>query len=97
MMSITEEETKEVQNTINRFLDSYELFFFGSRVLGNPRENSDLDILIKSQTKIELSVLAQIKEAFDEGPLLFKVDVVDYYRVDQSFLDQIQNSLQQIN
>ena len=58
------------------FPQSCEVKLFGSRVRGNFRVNSDLDVCIISD--IARSELVKIQECFEESNLPFTVDVVLY-------------------
>ena len=50
---------------------------FGSRVWGKPRPFSDLDLALNGDDPIELSLFADLRDAFCESDLPFKVDVSD--------------------
>ena len=56
---------------------------FGSRVAGNFRDLSDLDICILST--ISRADLAKLRELFDESSLPFTVDIVLYGDCDEKF------------
>ena len=51
---------------------------FGSRAKGNARRYSDLDLAIKCSGELTLSQEADLRYAFSESDLPFKVDVVDW-------------------
>lgn len=56
---------------------------FGSRIKGTSRKFSDLDVCIKDPiTDYEFVML---QETFSESDLPFKVDLVDYSKVDNDF------------
>ena len=69
----------------------YTFYAFGSRVKGNPRRFSDLDICFFED--IPWSIRAHIDEDFDESDLPFKVDVIDWNACDNSFQNLIRNDL----
>ncbi len=54
---------------------------FGSRVTGGVtgivKPWSDLDLVLESDAPIPLAAMAALREAFDESPLAFRVDLVD--------------------
>jgi predicted nucleotidyltransferase len=52
------------------------VFVFGSRTGPTYRPDSDLELLLDSEIDIPLSTLAELKEAFEESDLPFRVDVV---------------------
>ena len=53
------------------------VYFFGSRVSGKARERSDFDVAIDSALPVEPRLLARIRTALDELPMLYRVDLVD--------------------
>jgi type I restriction enzyme S subunit len=57
----------------------------GSRVTGNARPYSDLDLMVVGNEPLSLEKRAEIAEAFDESDLPFKVDIVDWARTDEGF------------
>jgi len=61
----------------------YGFFAFGSRVMGNAKRLSDLDIFYKDA--IPLYDLHKLEEEFEESDLPFKVDIVDYNKCDDDF------------
>ncbi|MBI4009123.1 nucleotidyltransferase domain-containing protein [Candidatus Roizmanbacteria bacterium] len=78
---------KKVKKIIFRFLDprKYKVFIFGSRALGDDLKFSDIDIGIKSKRKINSTLLGNIKEAFEESNIVYKVEVVDFSSVSDQF------------
>jgi predicted nucleotidyltransferase len=55
---------------------------FGSRAGGTPKPFSDLDLLILTQTPLDVRRSALLAEAFTESDLPFKVDVLDGGTID---------------
>lgn len=60
-----------------------QMALFGSRVKGNFRENSDLDICVLSN--ISRNEVSKINEKFEESHLPFTVDIVLYKDCDDKF------------
>ena len=54
-----------------------ELIFFGSRVAGNERRNSDLDVAVDAGRPLTLAELSRLREAFEESHLSVRVDLSD--------------------
>lgn len=83
MMSIpglTEAQLKLVKSFFSK---DCQVKLFGSRVAGNFRALSDLDICILST--VSRADIAKIRELFDESSLPFTVDIVVYSDCDESF------------
>ncbi len=58
---------------------------FGSRVTWTAKTYSDLDLVILGNEPLDLGVLASLKEDFSESDLPWKVDVVDWASISESF------------
>jgi predicted nucleotidyltransferase len=76
-----------VRRQVFQFLDQkkYKVFLFGSRVNGQARKFSDVDIGIEGSERVPFTVMMQIRDAFEESSLPYFVDVVDFHNVDQKF------------
>lgn len=61
------------------------VFVFGSRADGTADERSDYDIGVEAGRPLSARDLADVRDAFDAAPLLARVDVVDFARVDDAF------------
>ena len=88
-MHVNPEILAQVIETIHQHLPNASLIAFGSRVTGQPKATSDLDIAIKGQEKIELKTLAQITEALANTDITYKIDIVDYNRITPGFQKHI--------
>ena len=84
---LTEKEETIVKEILKPYFSKYDFYFYGSRVKGNFRPLSDLDILMKSNTDINLNDIDEIKEKFDESDLSFVVNLA--YNVDEKFYNLI--------
>lgn len=58
---------------------------FGSRAKWTAKPHSDLDLAFKGKGALPRAVLSDLSEAFSESDLPFRVDVVDWHSVAQSF------------
>jgi len=56
------------------------VYVFGSRITENIKSHADLDLVVEQVGKesIPLVLILDLKAAFEESDLPFKVDVVDY-------------------
>jgi len=70
-IGLTAQDFRLIDSIFKQFPHTY--YVFGSRIKGTYRPFSDLDILVKDT--ITLSQLAEIKEAFDNSDLPFKIDI----------------------
>ena len=73
-----------------RRLPGVEVRAFGSRVHGeNLKPFSDLDLAIISESLLDIGKLAELKEAFTESSLPFKVDLLDWSVTSERFKNLI--------
>ncbi|MBI4064440.1 MAG: nucleotidyltransferase domain-containing protein [Elusimicrobia bacterium] len=78
---------RQVRAIVGKHLDlnEYKIFFFGSRVKGNRFPRSDIDIGIKGPKPVNSKAWLEIKEAIENLPTLYKVDIVDFRSVSPTF------------
>lgn len=75
----------DVRRILTEHVPDHAVWAFGSRVQGTARGYSDLDIVIMSSEPLSLPIIADLKEAFTESDLVFKVDVVDWATTSEAF------------
>ena len=90
---------KEILEIIGKYLDldSYKVFFFGSRVNGKGDERSDIDIGIEGPSPISLEVMAQIKDEISALPTLYHIDIIDFANVDEDFYKIAKQNFELLN
>lgn len=78
---------KEILKIIGKYLDlnSYRVFFFGSRVKGDNFPRADIDIGIEGPKEIPPEIKLKIEEEIDRLPTLYKFDIVDFKQVSREF------------
>ncbi|MEK6734848.1 MAG: nucleotidyltransferase domain-containing protein [Pseudomonadota bacterium] len=72
----------------------YHFYAFGSRVKGNARKLSDLDIAVDNE--ISINDLANLEEDFTESDIPFKVDIISLNEIPPSFYKIIEKDLVKI-
>lgn len=85
MIDVFPEHLKIILDILKRFAPLYEVRAFGSRCNGKAKKYSDLDLAIVGSEKIDLKILADIKEAFEESNLPYRVDVLDWNVISDNF------------
>lgn len=77
----------DIRGIVGIYLDIhiYKLFFFGSRVTGRGDDRSDFDIGIEGPNPVSSDIMGDIKEALEEFPSLYKIDIIDFKRVSPKF------------
>jgi predicted nucleotidyltransferase len=74
-------------------IPEYEVRAFGSRIRGTSTRVSDLDLVIMTEAPLSTLRRADLKEAFSESNLPFKVDVVDWAATGENFRKIIENQM----
>ena len=72
----------------DQYLPDILVWAFGSRVKGNFRPDSDLDLAVFSQNT-QSAAVSEFKEALDESSLPFSVDVLVWDEIGQDFQKHI--------
>lgn len=88
-IDVSPSDLQIVRGILRRLVPERQIWAFGSRVTGNARRYSDLDLALIGDEPISLSVMAQLAEAFSASDLPFKVDLVDWARSSVAFRDVI--------
>ena len=92
MINVRPEILEEVKAILSQYLHGYQVWAFGSRVNNDPKSHADLDLAVVGDSPLPLQTYAQIKLAFEESSIPFRVDVVDWCRIAPSFQDIIRRN-----
>lgn len=85
LLSLVQSRVGELARTVWAAEPQVHVFLFGSRATGQAGVRPDIDVGIDLGHPIAPDVLAAVRDAFDDLPILQKVDVVDFSTVDESF------------
>ncbi len=90
---------KEILDLVGKYLDlsTYKVFFFGSRVAGKGDERSDIDVGIEGQKAIPSAALLDIQDEVENLPTLYKIDIVDFCKVDETFKEVALQNIEMIS
>jgi predicted nucleotidyltransferase len=92
MVDLIPHELEVVQTILSRFVPEAEIIVFGSRIHGTAKPWSDLDLAIRAESALDWKLLAEIRETFQESELPFRVDVLDWNDITESFRKAIEKS-----
>ncbi|MFA9488848.1 MULTISPECIES: nucleotidyltransferase family protein [unclassified Mannheimia] len=95
-LDITDKELEIVKSILNEFIPNYPVWAFGSRVKGTARQYSNLDLAIITETPLSFLERDNLKEAFSESDLVWKVDIVDWATTSEEFRKIIQQKYVEI-
>ena len=96
LIDISPENWQIVREILQRYVPDREVWAFGSRAKWTAKEFSDLDLAIIGDTPLSIALTADMKEAFQESALPFKIDIVDWANITPSFQQVIQAAKIQI-
>ena len=89
-LDVSKEHLLLICNILKNYND-LDFYAFGSRVKGSAKKLSDLDLVIKSPVdKVKLS---SIREDFEESRLPYKIDLVVWDDITDSFKKNIETDL----
>lgn len=81
MINLEEKHLEILTSIFSKY--PYTFYAFGSRITPHAKKLSDLDLFYKE--KIPESILSKLQEELEDSDLPFTVDLVDYYKCDETF------------
>jgi len=94
---INDLEEKIILEILHPYFKEFNFYYYGSRVKGDFRPLSDLDILIKGKTPVSSEMIDCLKQGFDESDLPFIVNFIDYHSISTEFYNTIKSNLISVN
>ena len=88
-IDITAEQRKIVLTLLNRHLPNTTAWVYGSRTKWSARPQSDLDMVVFA-TPEQSGCVSDLRRAFEESDLLFRVDLFVWDTMPEQFREQIQ-------
>lgn len=85
MLDLSPEQLRMTCEILRNRVSGLPVWAFGSRVTGNARKYSDLDLAVGGDKPLSLAVLAELENDFSESDLDFRVDVVDWASASEEF------------
>lgn len=92
-LDIKPKELSQVKQILNGCIPEIKVQAFGSRANNTAKVYSDLDLVVMTKKPLTLQQGAKLTEAFEESGLPFKVDIIDWSTISDSFRQLIQSSL----
>ncbi len=86
VLRIEPQELEILRKILRAHLFGVEVWAFGSRVHGeNLKPFSDLDLVVITEAPLDALRMAELKDAFSESALPFKVDMLDWSTTNEQF------------
>ena len=88
-IDITTDQRKTILTLLKRHLPNTTAWVYGSRVKWTSRPQSDLDLVVFTKPDQERRV-SELREAFEESNLPFRVDLLVWRTIPEQFREQIE-------
>ena len=88
-LDIRPDHRKIVEEILEKHVPDREVWAFGSRVNGTAKGTSDLDLVVIGETPLDFQTLGDLRDAFSESDIPYKVDVVDWATISETFREII--------
>lgn len=85
MIDLDERHLSLVREILARHLPGCEVRMFGSRVRGTARAYSDIDLVVMGSQAVPESVMSNLRDAFAESDLPYRVDLIDWNQITPEF------------
>ena len=89
MVDLSPKHAKMVEDILSEFASDCEVSVFGSRAMGKAKPWSDLDLLARGAAELPSRRIGRLQEAFEDSDLPFRVDVVDWHAITDTFRHRI--------
>jgi predicted nucleotidyltransferase len=96
MIHIQKKEMEIVLNIIKKHAKACEVLVFGSRLKGNNKPFSDLDLAFICKERLDLNKRFKLSLEFEESDLSYRVDIIDYNRASKEFQKIIDSNNEKI-
>lgn len=96
MIDVAEQYLILIKTILQKTVPDYETWAFGSRVTGKAKPYSDLDLVLIGKQKLDRRQKMELKEAFAESDLPFRVDILDWNTLSDNFKPIIQQQYERI-
>lgn len=90
-IAISQSQLKLLLELIDRYLPDTEVWAYGSRVKGSSRPSSDLDLVAFTSPE-QKNNIAQLREAFEDSILPFRVDLFEWNTIPEEFKKNIKEN-----
>lgn len=85
MIYLDDANLEIVKKILKKWTPDKKVLVFGSRVKGNIKPHSDLDLCIMNKEPLTFETLAYLKEAFSESDIPIRVDIVEWANITPAF------------
>ncbi len=94
MIQVKDNDLLEIKRILKEIIPEYEVWAFGSRINGNPKPYSDLDLAIITSNGLDFGLKAKLKEQFEISNISFRIDIIDWASISENFRKIIKGNYQ---
>lgn len=84
-IKLEDKHVQTIKTILAQHLPQAKVFAFGSRVSGEPRKYSDLDLAVELPQPLGLRTLRKLKDALEDSDCPICVDIVDWHQASEEF------------
>jgi predicted nucleotidyltransferase len=84
-IDVSPEALSAVLGTLAQHVPDREVRVMGSRVTGQAKRFSDLDLVIMGDVPLDLITRGRLRDAFDDSSLPFAVDIIEWASASEAF------------
>ncbi len=88
LLQLNEKHLALIRELLNRHLPGVEVWAYGSRIKGTAKPWSDLDLVVFADP-LQQNAVGELREAFEESDLPFRVDLFVWDELPASFKENI--------
>lgn len=91
-IDIREDLLQLVQEILRQNIPQHKVIAFGSRVRGDAKQTSDLDLCIVGPDRLTFEALSTLRDDFSLSRIPFRVDVVEWVGLSPEFKDIVEEN-----
>lgn len=92
MINLDSDSLTLLKTILKEHLPTYEIWLFGSRATPHIKPHSDIDLAIITEKSLETGIMAGLILSLSESDLPYKVDLVDWSTIDDTFKNIIRKN-----
>lgn len=96
MIQLSPAELALIREIFRAAAPDLKVFVFGSRTGLHFQRYSDVDLLLKGENPLPLELLSDLEERFDESNLPYRVDLIDWHGISESFRQTIEGQCEDL-
>lgn len=94
MIYLEDKYIEQIKKILSTFSDKIEMIYaFGSRVRGNSKTYSDLDLAVKFNSNADDTTILFMRNELEDSSIPIRVDLVDLDKISEEFKSEIANTL----